>query len=121
MTSITQTNHESTNTAAGATTTTTTKQNQKLSAKELFDKYDEDKSGKISFAEFQKMLPNLGIELSMPKQIEYFLLCDKDGNGQIDFEEFKVALFVSDTEEVNHVGFNAGTILRPRGERKRKR
>ena len=90
-------------------------QNTKLSAKELFDKYDGDDSGKISFNEFQMMLPDLGIQLSMPKQIEYFRLCDKDGNGQIDFEEFKVALYVSDAEEVNHAGFNAGTMLRPKG------
>lgn len=87
-----------------------------LSAKELFDKYDKDGSGKISFDEFQMMLPCLGIELSMPKQIEYFRLCDKDGNGQIDFEEFKVALYASDTDEMNHAGFNAGTILRPKGK-----
>ena len=88
----------------------------KLSAKELFNKYDTDKSGTISFPEFQQLLPDLGINLSMPKQIEYFRLCDKDGSGHIDYEEFKVALFVCDTEEVNHAGFNAGTILRPKGE-----
>ena len=87
----------------------------KLSAKDLFDKYDIDKSGKISLTEFQNMLPDLGIHLSIPKQIEYFRLWDKDGNGQIDYEEFKVALFICDTEEVNHAGFNAGTILRPKG------
>ena len=87
----------------------------KLSARELFEKYDVDKSGTISFTEFQMMLPDLGIDLSIPKQIEYFRLCDKDGSGQIDYEEFKVALFVCDTEEINHAGFNAGTILRPKG------
>ena len=93
----------------------TRRSNKNLSAKQLFDKY-EDGSGKISFSEFQNMLPDMGIQLSIPKQIEYFRLCDKDENGQIDFEEFKVALYVSDTEEVNHIGFNPGTILRPRGK-----
>ncbi len=86
-----------------------------LSPKELFDKYDVDKSGYISFDEFKSMLPDLGILLSVPKQIEYFQLCDKDASGQIDYEEFKLALFVCDTEEVNYSGFNAGTILRPKG------
>lgn len=86
----------------------------KLSAKELFNKHDLDKSGTISFKEFQKMLPDLGIHLSTLKQIEYFRLCDKDGSGQIDYDEFKVALFIC-SEEINHAGFNAGTILRPKG------
>jgi Ca2+-binding EF-hand superfamily protein len=88
----------------------------RLSAQDVFTKYDTDKSGTISFTEFQRMLPDLGIGLSVPTQIEYFRLCDKDCSGQIDFEEFKVALYACDTEEVNPAGFNPGAILRPKGK-----
>jgi len=65
------------------------------SAKEVFDKYDIDGSGTISFEEFQNMLPDLGIHhLTIPRQLEYFRLCDQDGSGQIDLNEMKVALYV---------------------------
>lgn len=83
-------------------------------AKELFDKHDVDDSGTITLPEFKKMLPALGINLSLPKAVEYFHLCDQDNSGHIDFEEFKVALFVCDSDDMNPSGFNPGNLLRPK-------
>jgi len=94
------------------TSTKLTMTSKELHAKELFDKYDTDQSGTISLSEFQAMLPAIGIDISLPKSIEYFRLCDKDGSGKVDFDEFKVALFVCDTEE--GFGFNPGNIMRPK-------
>ena len=87
---------------------------KEVRAKALFEQYDRDGSGTISLSEFQSLLPSLGINLSLPKSIEYFRLCDENDNGQIDFEEFKAALFVCDSEELNPSGFNPGSMLRPK-------
>ena len=35
------------------------------------------------------MLPKLGIKMSNAKSLKYFKLCDTDGSGEIDIEEFK--------------------------------
>ena len=46
---------------------------------------DKDRSGYITKSEFEKMAKNLSKE-----QIEkVFAKCDKDGDGKIDFQEFK--------------------------------
>ena len=34
-------------------------------------------------------MPKLGINMSGAKLLKYFKLCDTDGSGEIDFEEFK--------------------------------
>ena len=91
-----------------------TTSSKEAKAKELFAKYDQDNSGKISLEEFQLLLPDIGIELTTLKSIEYFNLCDADGSGEIDFDEFKVCLFVCDDEGLNPLGFNPGNILRPK-------
>lgn len=63
---------------------------------ELFALFDEDDSGLISFEEFRKMLPYLDIYISDAKAFRYFRICDTDGSGEIDIDEFKVALFTCD-------------------------
>ena len=83
------------------------------SSKELFAKYDRDRSGFISFDEFALLLSDLGFHFKEAKQIEYFRLCDQDEDGSIDFEEFRLALFVCDENE-NKEAFNPGNLLRPR-------
>ena len=76
-----------------------------LSVKEVFEIYDTDGSGTISFEEFQSMLPDLGIRhLTVPRQLEYFRLCDEDGSGQIDLSEMKVALYVCEKEAAPSIG-----------------
>jgi Ca2+-binding EF-hand superfamily protein len=63
---------------------------------DIFILFDEDDSGLISFEEFRKMLPYLDINISDAKAYRYFRMCDTDGSGEIDIDEFQVALFACD-------------------------
>lgn len=63
---------------------------------DIFTLFDEDDSGLISFQEFRKILPFLDVDISDAKAYRYFRLCDTDGSGEIDIDEFKVALFICD-------------------------
>ena len=63
---------------------------------DIFLLFDEDDSGLISYEEFRKMLPYLDIKISDAKAFRYFQLCDSSGDGEIDIDEFKVALFLCD-------------------------
>lgn len=67
-----------------------------MSPSEIFALFDEDDSGVISFEEFRKMLPYLDIYISDAKAFRYFRICDTDGSGEIDIDEFQVALFACD-------------------------
>lgn len=40
-------------------------------------------------------------------------MCDPDGSGEIDIEEFKVALFATDPDSGNPVGFAPSSLLTP--------
>ena len=40
-------------------------------------------------------------------------MSDPDGSGEIDFEEFKVALFAVDPDSGNPVGFTPSALLSP--------
>lgn len=85
-----------------------------LNPRQLFNKYDTDKSGLISFEEFRAILPDLGIHISIPKAMKYFKFCDSDDSGEIDFEEFQVALFITDPQTGNPVGFAPNSLLSPK-------
>lgn len=71
---------------------------------EIFLLFDEDDSGLISFEEFRKLLPYLDIAISDAKAFRYFRMCDSDGSGEIDIDEFQVALFACDPvrREIHH-------------------
>jgi Ca2+-binding EF-hand superfamily protein len=58
---------------------------------DVFQLFDEDDSGLISFEEFRKMLPYLNIHISDAKSFRYFRMCDTDGSGEIDIDEFQVS------------------------------
>lgn len=81
--------------------------------KAIFDKYDTDGSGLISFDEFRDMLPEFGINISLPKMRKYFRFCDSDDSGEIDLEEFRVSLFLSDPQG-NPMGFSPNSLLSPK-------
>ena len=70
----------------------------------------------ISFEEFRKMLPFLNIHISDAKAYRYFRMCDTDGSGEIDIDEFKVALFTCDPTSGNPVGFQPSNFITPMGE-----
>lgn len=79
----------------------------------IFQQYDKDKSGTINFEEFCEIQKDLGLNLSRAKSIEYFRLCDKDGNGEIDFDECKVSLFVLN-QDLNPHAVKPNSCLSPR-------
>ena len=41
-------------------------------------------------------LPFLGVKIPDAKALRYFRICDTDGSGEIDIDEFRVALFICD-------------------------
>ncbi|KAF0696245.1 Aste57867_12943 [Aphanomyces stellatus] len=86
----------------------------KMTPEEMFVKFDEDHSGLISQREFIKMLPQLGIKLSEAKAIRIFDMCDKDRSGEIDLEEFKMAMFTVDPNTGNSLGFAPSSLLSPK-------
>lgn len=73
-----------------------------MSAIDIFILFDEDDSGLISFEEFRKLLPYLDISISDAKAFRYFRMCDSDGSGEIDIDEFQVALFACDPVSTIH-------------------
>ena len=59
------------------------------------------------------MLPFLNIKISDAKAYRYFRMCDTDGSGEIDVDEFQVALFACDPTSGNPVGFQPSSYLTP--------
>ncbi|GMJ09647.1 CALMODULIN LIKE 25 [Hibiscus trionum] len=60
--------------------------------KEAFSVYDLDGNGSISAEELHKVLQSLGDDCSISECRKMICGVDKDGNGLIDFEEFKVMM-----------------------------
>ena len=58
---------------------------------DIFVLFDEDDSGLIDYEEFRKMLPFLNVSISDAKAFRYFRMCDTDGSGEIDMDEFLVS------------------------------
>ncbi|OQR99686.1 regulator of chromosome condensation (RCC1) [Achlya hypogyna] len=92
-----------------------------MTPEQLFEKFDEDHSGLISVDEFLNMvqpggaaLPHLNISVSRPKGLRIFRACDKDKSGEIDIEEFKMALFAVDPNSGNTLQFAPSSLLSPK-------
>lgn len=47
------------------------------------------------------------------KALKYFRACDTDGTGEIDLEEFKLAMFAADPDGGNSLGFSPNALLTP--------
>ena len=60
------------------------------------------------------MLPHLNVNLSEAKALKYFRQCDTDNSGEIGLEELRVALFMTDPNSGNGVGFKPSSILSPK-------
>ena len=87
---------------------------RKATPEEVFARFDEDNSGAIDFEEFKTMLPELNVNLSEAKALKYFRQCDTDGSGEIGLEELRVALFMTEPNSGNSVGFKPSSILSPK-------
>jgi len=59
---------------------------------QVFESFDQDRSGHIEEAEFKVALHSLGYEFTADGALKYFLSCDKDGSGAIDLDELDVAI-----------------------------
>ena len=57
-----------------------------------FALFDRDHNGQISFEEMRLILERLGENCSVDELTELFLEVDTDGDGSINFDEFKLAL-----------------------------
>jgi len=54
-----------------------------------FDEFDLDANGRIDESEFGRLLKALGVEFSPEQQLIAFTAIDVDGDGSIDFDEFR--------------------------------
>jgi alpha-tubulin suppressor-like RCC1 family protein/Ca2+-binding EF-hand superfamily protein len=84
-----------------------------MTPEEIFNLFDDDESGVLGFNEFRTLLPFIGIEIGDAKALRYFKLCDSDGSGEIDIDEFKVALFACDPSSGNPVGYVPNKLVTP--------
>lgn len=84
-----------------------------MTPEEIFNLFDDDDSGVLGFNEFRTLLPYIGIEIGDAKALRYFKLCDSDGSGEIDIDEFKVALFACDPSSGNPVGYVPNKLITP--------
>ena len=54
-----------------------------------FDRFDDDKNGSIDEDEFGRLVVALGVKFTPEQTATAFLAIDIDGNGRVDFREFK--------------------------------
>merc|ERR1719272_138344 len=58
-------------------------------SKRVFNKYDKDNNGYIAVSELQHMMYDLGHPLDSADLTHAAQVLDKDGNGEISYDEFK--------------------------------
>eukprot|EP01099_Mayorella_cantabrigiensis_P008148 TRINITY_DN7511_c0_g1_i1.p1 TRINITY_DN7511_c0_g1~~TRINITY_DN7511_c0_g1_i1.p1 ORF type:complete len:325 (-),score=74.95 TRINITY_DN7511_c0_g1_i1:157-1131(-) len=58
-------------------------------SKQVFDKYDKDKSGEISYKEFEDLCFDLGHKLSPEELVKATKILDADGSKSISYPEFQ--------------------------------
>lgn len=66
--------------------------NLRQSAASIFDEFDNDKSGDISYWEFTKGLEKIGVKLSDTRLEMIMKDLDTDGSGTISLSEFEMAI-----------------------------
>lgn len=97
-----------------------------IELKQVFDAFDEDHSGMVSTAEVHKMALSLGMVFSPEALASMVGEADIDGNGEIDFEEFKTILKKTAESAGTSKGFgalalrkkNAGPPMKWRSDKK---
>ena len=71
---------------------------KKLQYRECFDKFDLDKDGMVSYAEFQRGLDDI-IRLSLPIKEQLYALMDKTNIGLISYDQFLEVLRLQNIEK----------------------
>jgi calcium-binding protein CML len=67
----------------------TTSQNSEAELRQKFDRADTNKNGSVDEDEFMVLVRTLGVTLT-PEEVQVaFLAIDINGNGRIEFGEFK--------------------------------
>lgn len=66
----------------------------------VFDTFDIDGNGKISLDEISTMVQTLRIDFSEERIIEMMRSADTDGDGEVDFDEFREATSETDFDEL---------------------
>jgi len=98
--------------AAGAASAASSLAN--LTPKELFQMFDQDKSGTIDFEEFMEMLKYMHLPLDRPKALRIFSEAQK-GDGNMGHDEFEKALNLINekvtTRVLSMMGFSTATLL----------
>ena len=61
---------------------------QRALLKDIFARYDTDRSGSLEFEELSIALKRLGIDAKRAELLELFHRIDTSGDGRVDFEEF---------------------------------
>jgi hypothetical protein len=69
--------------------------NLRLTPKAIFDEFDDDGSGELSYWEFVKGLERLGVKLSDNRLEMIMKDLDTDGGGSIDLAEFENAILLN--------------------------
>ena len=86
----------SSNAALGSTSSTTASKLRflKQNAQKAFDRFDADGSGTVDVGEYSKMLRYLELFLLPCDSKQIFNNCDMDDTGELDQDQFEVALYV---------------------------
>merc|ERR1712228_1143808 len=58
--------------------------------KSIFDEFDEDDGGSIDAQELQNAMKKMGVDMEMNEINDLILEIDENGDGEVDFDEFKV-------------------------------
>ena len=60
--------------------------------KEIFDMFDQDKDGEIDMEELRRIFRQMGQDPSQDELIDVLVEVDADGNGIIEYDEFKLMI-----------------------------
>jgi hypothetical protein len=66
---------------------------------QIFEHFDEDKSGQLELNELVGMLESNGMKMSKKHAMEFFEVLDADKSGGLSMNEFKEFLFSEDSRE----------------------
>ena len=75
---------------------------QEVQMREIFNMFDQDKDGEIDMDELRRIYRQMGQDPSTDELIDVLVEVDGDGNGIIEYEEFRIMIerMVEDQEDL---------------------